>query len=651
MLVRSMVLGILLQCLALFWSGPTCEASSLGMTVHVVPLESSGGETVRAHFTAIAPTPCPALTGLCAEGEDCQVYTTSLPFNGTKPGSGWCVRQWQKTVSSTYSGTITLGTNTEFYVSMNAGPKTREISGSLNHPAYVALPPPLRARVNCPHHFHLSVKDLDGDNVQCRFASADQGECRSCPQHSFIELDGEKCQLTFTGNAPAGQYFIYLMAEDLINVPKISKVTENKPLSAVPVHLSLTVEEASSACSAEPVAIDQTPKEDSTLYVLPYQLEKFTINYESQLESVSEIAVVGPPELFRTGFKSVGSLSAMNIGWVRTKNSLTRVLPICFAANTETLQSEPRCLWLYQKLKCGKTEMTLVLPLTSLSEINLAELQLNSPDCPVKYNSTHLTASISLNGCGTKTVHSGTELVYTNTLQSVRSNTIISREPTLILPLACRIPGLQAKGPHYKVTQPTEKEVFGEVKFWMEFHFPGQGPLSKFTKDPKFRSLSSLPERMRREAETPSGNNSTTNGTTNTNSTDSGAAIGSRIKQLDLHLLSNCSISRAEMVVSNCIESETEDFLVTNPILNQGVPSVEDGQRRPDAITFCQILPLTAQSADSKRLACLPHNFGLGRKPTSAIRQARRETDGVKLGVWQRGGGDEAELQRQTEDF
>lgn len=48
--------------------------------------------------------------------------------------------------------------------------------------------------------------------------------------------------LTFTGNAPAGQYFIYLMAEDLIPVPKISHVKNNKPLSSVPVHLSLTGE-------------------------------------------------------------------------------------------------------------------------------------------------------------------------------------------------------------------------------------------------------------------------------------------------------------------------------------------------------------------------------------------------------------------------
>ncbi len=60
--------------------------------------------------------------------------------------------------------------------------------------------------------------------------------------------------LTFTGKAPAGQYFIYLMAEDLIPVPKISQVTDNKPLSSVPVHLSLTGESVSKIIAALNVA-------------------------------------------------------------------------------------------------------------------------------------------------------------------------------------------------------------------------------------------------------------------------------------------------------------------------------------------------------------------------------------------------------------
>ncbi|CAI5644798.1 unnamed protein product [Oreochromis niloticus] len=562
---------ILLLGLALLMLGLASDASSLGLTVHVVPLNSDGGKTVRAHFTVIAPGPCPSLSGLCAPGEDCLVHTTPLPFTGTKP-SDWCVRQWQKTVPSDYRATISLGSSTEFFVSINAGPVIRANSGRLNHPAFVALPPPLRAHVNCPHDFHLSVKDLDGDKVRCRFASSDKGECVSCTQHSFIELDGETCILSFTGQAPAGQYFIYLMVEDLIPSPRANHATD-PPLSSVPVHLALTVEESYFRCSDEPVAIDRTPKDDSVLFVLPYQEEIINTDYRSEKERVLEFAVVGPPDLYRTGFTSVGPLATMAMAWIRSENNLTHLLPICFAANTKSLQSEPSCVWLYQRetrtlpagteLKCEKTEMTLVLPITSLTNIDLAELQLNSPTCPVNYNNTHVTATISLDGCGTKTVHSGPELVYTNTLKTVRPYAMISRQPSLILPLACRIPGVQVKGPNALIEMPTEKETFGEFRVWIEFYLPGTGPLAKFTRNPKFRSNGNSPQRLRRDVDSGTGSNSS-------NSASVDEESGSRIKQLDLYVRSNCSVLRAEMIVNECIESETEDFAISRPILKQG---------------------------------------------------------------------------------
>lgn len=563
-------LRILIQGLTLFLLSPLYEATSLGLTVNVVPLGSNGGKTVRAHFSVITPSPCPDFSSVCATGEDCVAHLTSFPFNGTKPSPSWCVRQWQKTVPSDYNAELSLGPSTKFYVHINAEPKIRANNGKLNQPAFVALPPPLRARVNCPQDFHLSVKDLDGDTVKCRFASANKGECVDCNQLPFIELNEKTCMLSFTGNAAPGQYFIYLMAEDQIPVPKISQVFDNTPLSSVPVHLSLSVEESASSCSDELVTMDGTPEDNSVMFVLPFQEVKFNVNYESELESVLEVAVVGPPDLFRVGFASVGSLATMSMAWIRSENNLTRLLSVCFAANTKSLQSDLRCVWLYQKqmrtlpagteLTCEKTKMTLVLPLASLTNIKLAELQLNSPTCPVTYNTTHLTAHISLSGCGTKTVHSGSELVYTNTLQSVRPYTMVSRQPSLVLPLACRIPEAQVKGPQYAISMPTEKETFGELRFWIEFHFPGEGPLSKFTVTPKFRSNFLPPARARRAvASTTSVNNDTATG-----------GVGSKIKQLDLYLLSNCSVQRAEMIVTQCIQSETEDFATSNPIMDNG---------------------------------------------------------------------------------
>lgn len=52
----------------------------------------------------------------------------------------------------------------------------------------------------------------------------------------------EKCMLTFTGNAPAGQYFIYLMVEDRIHALSGRPLSTSSPLSAVPLQLSVTGE-------------------------------------------------------------------------------------------------------------------------------------------------------------------------------------------------------------------------------------------------------------------------------------------------------------------------------------------------------------------------------------------------------------------------
>lgn len=67
--------------------------------------------------------------------------------------------------------------------------------------------------------------------------------------------------------------------------------------------------------------------------------------------------------------------------------------------NSLTSRMPPRAV-----LTCDETEMVLVLPVSSITNINLDELQLNSPSCQINYNTTHLVARISLNGCGTKIV-------------------------------------------------------------------------------------------------------------------------------------------------------------------------------------------------------------------------------------------------------
>lgn len=132
---------------------------------------------------------------------------------------------------------------------------------------------------------------------------------------------------------------------------------------------------------------------------------------------------------------------------------------------------------------------------------------------------------------------------------------MVNRKPSLILPLACRIPGASATGPRYQMKMPSQAEAFGgEVGVWIEIHFPGEGSLGNFTRTPVLR--------FRRDAESSVGNN--------TPIQHQNASVGSQVEVLYLHLLSNCTIDEAEMIVSQCIESESEDFSNSHPVIQQG---------------------------------------------------------------------------------
>ncbi|KAJ7994695.1 hypothetical protein DPEC_G00252160 [Dallia pectoralis] len=448
---------------------------------------------------------------------------------------------------------LSMWSSVKEYLFLQTGPSYRSQSMRLNQPPVCSLPPPLRSNVNCPRRFPLAVKDLDRDRVRCRFARPDLGECMDCPEYNFLTIE-DTCTLVYNGESSAGQYSVKLMVEDF---PRYSPgpINGTNPFSSVPMHLSLTVEAASPGCNAEPVTTGQTPTDGATIHVLPYQQINLTVTFMSEFESVSEIVVVGPPDLFRTTMQTQGSLATMNLTWVRGPNNLPSLLPLCFIANTQSLQSKPSCIWLHQRqmvtlppgteLTCQKTEMNLVLPITTLNNLILSELQLNDPSCNVTYNSTHVMAHFSLTGCGTKIVHSGSELVYTNTLQSVR-NTVISRLPLLVLPLACRYPAIEVKGPLYNITIPKEQETFGVVKFWLEFYPPGVGPFANQT-----RIVNPQPPSLRRRR-------------------DASVSAMDRLNTLDMLVFSNATLDRVELMVGSCMESETADMAVSKYIVDQG---------------------------------------------------------------------------------
>lgn len=148
----------------------------------------------------------------------------------------------------------------------------------------------------------------------------------------------------------------------------------------------------------------------------------------------------------------------------------------------------------------------------------------------------------------------------------MRPSSVIRRKPSLVLPLACRVPGVKAKGPEYRLNIPTEKEVFGEVAFSVKLYLPGEGPFGNFTRAPRFSYNQGNPRRVRKDAERP------------LQSAKDSSKADTRVRLLYMAVLSNCTIERATMVVSNCIESETEDFTTYSAVIQQGSVTTDSGK-------------------------------------------------------------------------
>ncbi|KAI1895629.1 hypothetical protein AGOR_G00108200 [Albula goreensis] len=524
-----------------------CQASCLGAVVTLQPVHQDGDYEVRAYTSVITPEPCSSPLREVCPGPNCSTHINSSPLRGLYPSPGWCLQQWQEVVSTKSTSRLQLSSETNVLLKSWADLSVRLDNQKVNQPPHVALLPPLRVSVNCFRRFPLRIRDEDGDRVQCRYANPEWGECQACSRPAFLQLEDGSCEVVYTGVGQTGQHTLELMVEDFN--------ASNTVLSSTPLYFSLTVEEESTDCDELPAFTEQTPPEGAIFKTMPYEKVNITAGAHSSERMVLEIAVVGPPGLSVSTVKSgeeAGSPTSVNIVWLRSPNELPHLLPICFTANTNSSQSDTRCIWIEQKqmdaippgavLKCGKTEMNLSFPIESLRNLPLDDLQLNDASCPIFHNDTHVMTVIPLLGCGTETVHLGTEMVFTNILQSVRAPSAISRLPTLLLHVTCRFPAVMVHGPHYNIAMPTEEQIFGAPRFWLEFHKPGEGPFANRTQ------IANGAQREKR----------------------SGVRSAHRLELLDLYVFSNTSLDRAELMVGSCMQSETPDFQTKHPFVAGG---------------------------------------------------------------------------------
>ncbi|XP_048829044.1 uncharacterized protein LOC125706400 isoform X2 [Brienomyrus brachyistius] len=515
-----------------------CESTSLGAVVNTMPLGNKDDTKVMALYSILAPLPCPSLLQMANTGPG---YVP--PLQGQFPAPGWCLSQWQNVTPNVYTSTVNVE-NVNETLQIWSGPSVHPGTHAVNQAPTVALPPPIRVSTGCARHVALSVKDADGDQICCRFAETSP---------TFLQLS-QDCLLSYTGGGDPGQYEVKITVEDFPKTGLVGIYDNTTALSATPLHLSITVTSGLGPCTAVPVFTQHTPPDGFQFTVLPFEEINITVTAQLETDVVSEIAVVGPPGLWVSPLesdKNVNAEASINIIWVRASNQLPQLLPICFTANTESSQSDIRCVWIDQKpmdilpngtvLLCLKKEMHLILPVTSLPHLSFTDLQLNHPSCPIYYNDTHVTAVVSLTGCGTKVVHSGSDLIYTNTLRTVNHLSTISRHPSLVLLLACRFSESLVRDNPQLVNLPTEKETFGIPHFSVEFYRPGEGPRSMGT------NMNTRQRRARASVQR-----------------------AGRVDVLDMYVYSNCSVGRAELIVQTCVMSSTPTFEVTQPIIEDG---------------------------------------------------------------------------------
>ncbi|XP_051952834.1 uncharacterized protein LOC127622786 [Xyrauchen texanus] len=195
-------------------------------------------------------------------------------------------------------------------------------------------------------------------------------------------LDKETCTLLYEGGAAVGQYIVEIMVEDF---PQM----ELKPFSTVPLQLLITIE-SESGCPALPEFTGVSPVAGTVIRVLPFDELQVNITVHSTEQTVSEIAVIGPEGLFISPMETfVNFHRSISLLWVRGPNQSSRLISICFVANTQSLQSEVRCMWLQltqmdplppgTELRCMERErqMSVVLPVSFLENVPLSDLQLN----------------------------------------------------------------------------------------------------------------------------------------------------------------------------------------------------------------------------------------------------------------------------------
>ncbi|KAG2462006.1 uncharacterized protein LOC120535815 [Polypterus senegalus] len=496
---------LLLLALCILNSSQATDFKYMGSSLS---LEVSTGKAIPeliVYYRSLALSPCPPVTqGMC------QVLNcTSVAQQSSTEYSGWCHNHGQAVIPMSNSSTLQIrptgccwlpADGLKFSLPMSVELGIRSDTQNPNHLPQAGISQPIRVPQNCLTVYNLNVFDPDKDVVRCRFGNQNEGECTNCSQYSFLQLDEVNCVLNYTGSEHKGIYIVELIIEDFPvvdivlssnygnrTIPAYSpSFGTSARLSATPLQFTITVDEAALECNPgliRPAFVAPTPPSMHIFPLMPYDGVSFTISAVTSQTRISNFTILGPPGLQNSllwfNKRQDFDITSANVSWTRITVYQPIYISVCFSANIDRFQSVPWCIWIQQipaaapppgsAIQCLETEMKFILARTTLPNIYEHDLQLNDPSCNITGNATHFLLDIPLLGCGTKIQVEDAYFVFINTLMTRTLYGVITRLPTLRLPITCHYQSMDHVGNNMTVSTYVSDKAFGNFSIHIEF--------------------------------------------------------------------------------------------------------------------------------------------------------------------------------------
>ncbi|KAF3686761.1 CUB and zona pellucida-like domain-containing protein 1 [Channa argus] len=454
--------------------GITSALSFYGDSVSFLPLQKNSDGTFEVSFyhRQNGRSSCQEQSSLTCESGVCTSFDQSSVLQTDQDNTGqgrWCQSEQLTTATVSTNKYLSLRnssccwlsniegtTNWTSYAELDLG--IRSDSNTLNHCPVTTTVSSLRVPQNCFSSMHLLAYDPDGDEVRCSFSPN-----ATIPANFALNEVG--CTLTSTGQVSTGVHVFELILEDfptqnitLTYTDGTSAFLEafefSTPLCKVKLQFAVEILPPIPSCEAghvQPMFLSITPSHGEILHATVNQTLEINIQAQAHHSIINDFQVSGPENMTKVFTYGISGKADVTLSWTPQQSDLSRVVPLCFTAETNDTQSEMRCVAVIVNqasvsqgkvsVECLANKMSVLIDKASIPGIDVNFLQLRDPSCSLMSNETYIMGSISFSTCGTKLEDKGDFIAFINEIHSFElPSTIITRRKRIKIDFSCLFP-------------------------------------------------------------------------------------------------------------------------------------------------------------------------------------------------------------------